>query len=80
VSDTPAPDHLVIDPADVPPEGALGLLALGYRGIEAWRAARGTGWIAERQQEWEAMIQAAADAPEGAEPQAADADDRDAAA
>lgn len=25
---------------DVPPEGSLGLLALGYRGLEAWRARR----------------------------------------
>ncbi|MEM8600137.1 MAG: hypothetical protein AAGF99_09460 [Bacteroidota bacterium] len=41
-------------PYDVPPEGSLGLLALGYRGVEAWRAARGTAWIEERRREAEA--------------------------
>ena len=40
------------DPADArplapTPGGSLGLLAFGYRGVEAWRAARGTAWIAE---------------------------------
>ena len=35
---------------DVPPEGSLGLLAHGYRGVVAWRAARGTDWLeAERE-------------------------------
>ncbi len=24
----------------IPPEGSLGLLALGYRGVEAWRKVR----------------------------------------
>ncbi|MBK7107810.1 MAG: hypothetical protein KA954_04410 [Chitinophagales bacterium] len=27
-------------PIDVPPEGSLGLLALGYKGLIAWREAR----------------------------------------
>ncbi len=27
-------------PINVPPEGALGLLALGYKGLIAWRQAR----------------------------------------
>lgn len=27
-------------PIDVPPEGSLGLLALGYKGLIAWRNAR----------------------------------------
>lgn len=31
----------------ITPDGSLGLLAFGYRGVEAWRAARGTAWIAE---------------------------------
>ena len=35
---------------DVPPSGSLGLLALGYRGIQAWRDARGTDWIEDRRQ------------------------------
>ena len=26
----------------IPPEGSLGLLALGWRGLEAWREARGS--------------------------------------
>jgi hypothetical protein len=38
----------------VPEAGALGLLALGYRGLEAWREARGRAWIGDRQREWEA--------------------------
>ncbi len=34
----------------VPAEGSLGLLAYGYRGLVAWRAARGTAWLdAERE-------------------------------
>ncbi|MEM8557190.1 MAG: hypothetical protein AAGG50_05135 [Bacteroidota bacterium] len=41
-------------PYQIPPEGSLGLLALGYRGIEAWRAVRGTDWIEERRQQAEA--------------------------
>lgn len=32
-------------PYAVPPGGSLGLLAYGYRGLEAWRAARGTAWL-----------------------------------
>lgn len=27
-------------PIDVPPEGSLGLLALGYKGLIAWRQSR----------------------------------------
>ena len=37
-------------PLDVPPGGSLGLLAFGYRGVAAWRAARGTAWIDELEQ------------------------------
>lgn len=34
----------------VPPDGSLGHLAYGYRGLVAWRAARGTDWLdAERE-------------------------------
>ena len=32
-------------PTAVPPEGSLGLFALGYRGVVAWRAERGTAWL-----------------------------------
>ncbi len=32
-------------PPVVTPDGSLGLLAVGYRGIVAWREARGPGWI-----------------------------------
>lgn len=34
------------DPAllDIPPGGSLGVLAHGYRGVVAWRAARGVTW------------------------------------
>ncbi|MFN7014405.1 MAG: hypothetical protein ACK4ON_09075 [Bacteroidia bacterium] len=28
------------NPIEVPPEGSLGLLALGYKGLIAWRQAR----------------------------------------
>ena len=28
------------DPYQIPPEGSLGLLALGARGLDAWRAVR----------------------------------------
>ncbi|HLT47753.1 MAG TPA: hypothetical protein VK002_11040 [Rubricoccaceae bacterium] len=41
-------------PYTIPPEGSLGLLALGYRGLVAWRAVRGTDWIEERRAEHEA--------------------------
>lgn len=41
-------------PYDIPPGGSLGLLALGYRGLVAWRAVRGTDWIEERKAEHEA--------------------------
>ena len=36
------------NPAPIPPEGSLGLLALGARGLDAWREVRGTDWIADR--------------------------------
>lgn len=47
------PDERRLRPGDrfpVPPEGSLGLLALGARGLDAWRAARraaglGASWI-----------------------------------
>ncbi len=42
-------------PYDIPKEGSLGLLALGYRGLVAWRAVRGTDWIEERRKEHEKM-------------------------
>src|SRR5690606_32353125 len=43
-------------PYTIPKEGSLGLLALGYRGLVAWRAERGTDWIAERKAEYEAAL------------------------
>ncbi|MEL7364017.1 MAG: hypothetical protein AAFN13_18220 [Bacteroidota bacterium] len=54
-------------PYEIPPEGSLGLLALGYRGIEAWRAVRGTEWIEERRKQVEA--EQAAKVAEAATPQ-----------
>jgi len=33
-------DYKPGDVYEVPPEGSLGLLALGYRGLEAWREAQ----------------------------------------
>ena len=44
-------------PYDIPKEGSLGLLALGYRGLVAWRAVRGTDWIEERRKEHEEMAE-----------------------
>lgn len=35
--------------APVTPEGSLGLLALGYRGIEAWRKSR-EQWLKQQQE------------------------------
>ena len=32
-------------PYTIPPGGSLGLLAAGYRGLQAWREVRGTDWI-----------------------------------
>lgn len=46
------------------PGGSLGLLAFGYRGVAAWRAARGTDWIAE----FSARRDAATEAAGGATP------------
>jgi len=48
-------DETPVDPdgVPIPRGGALGLMALGYRGIEAWREARGTDWVALRRSEWE---------------------------
>ncbi|HEX9951870.1 MAG TPA: hypothetical protein VGB53_08895 [Rubricoccaceae bacterium] len=36
-----APGH----PFEIPLEGSLGLLALGWRGLVAWREARGRDWV-----------------------------------
>jgi len=36
----PTKEYKVGDTYEVPPEGSLGLLALGYRGLEAWRKAQ----------------------------------------
>ena len=44
-------------PYDIPKEGSLGLLALGYRGLVAWRAVRGTDWLEERRKEYEEIKQ-----------------------
>ena len=44
-------------PYDIPKEGSLGLLALGYRGLVAWRAVRGRDWIEERRKEHEEMAE-----------------------
>ena len=41
----PAPPSPSDAPYAIPPEGSLGLLALGWRGLTAWRAARGRDWI-----------------------------------
>lgn len=41
VSDSSPPVH----PDEIPDGGSLGLLAYGYRGLEAWRAKRGTDWL-----------------------------------
>ncbi|MEM6326217.1 MAG: sulfotransferase [Bacteroidota bacterium] len=41
------PDSSSGIPYDVPPGGSLGLLALGWRGLVAWREARGTDWLAD---------------------------------
>ncbi|MEM6785777.1 MAG: hypothetical protein AAF624_18805 [Bacteroidota bacterium] len=67
---TDAPKKKV--PYEIPPEGSLGLLALGYRGIEAWRAMRGTDWIEERrlQAEAEAAAKAEAEANAGTQDEA----------
>ncbi|HEX8384792.1 MAG TPA: hypothetical protein VF576_01340, partial [Rubricoccaceae bacterium] len=48
--DPPAP----ASPYEVPPAGSLGLLALGWRGLVAWREARGTGWMEDRKAEQDA--------------------------
>ncbi len=42
-------------PYEIPKEGSLGLLALGYRGLVAWRAVRGRDWVEERRREAEEM-------------------------
>ena len=44
----------------IPASGSLSLLSLGYRGLEAWREARGTDWIESRRREAAAL--AASDA------------------
>ena len=33
---------------EIPVEGSLGLLALGYRGVVAWRKVRNEAWHKER--------------------------------
>lgn len=45
----------------------LGVLAFGWRGVEAWRKARGTDWIDERRRAWE---DAKAKQPESVDPPA----------
>jgi hypothetical protein len=35
-----SPNQIMPQSAPVTPEGSLGLLALGYRGVEAWRKSR----------------------------------------
>ena len=42
-------------PYEIPEEGSLGLLALGYRGLVAWRAVRGTDWIEQRRIEYDTL-------------------------
>lgn len=42
MSDPPAPSGT---PFEIPPEGSLGLLALGWRGLTLWRDARGRDWV-----------------------------------
>ncbi len=42
---------------EIPKEGSLGLLALGYRGLVAWRAVRGRDWIAERKKEHDELTE-----------------------
>jgi len=44
-------------PYDIPQEGSLGLLALGYRGLVAWRAVRGTDWMDHRKAEHETALE-----------------------
>ncbi|MDX1438293.1 MAG: hypothetical protein R3284_00170 [Rubricoccaceae bacterium] len=41
---------------EIPEEGSLGLLALGYKGLVAWRAVRGRDWIEQRRQEHDTMM------------------------
>lgn len=55
----------------IPKNGSLSLLALGWRGLEAWREARGTDWHATRRAELAARD---ADAPEPADRPEADPD------
>ena len=55
VSDTPLSPPPPGTPYEIPASGSLGLLALGYRGIVAWRAVRGTDWIDQRRAEYEAL-------------------------
>lgn len=39
----------------IPAGGSLSLLSIGWRGLEAWREARGTDWQDARRQEYEAL-------------------------
>lgn len=48
---------------NVPPDGSLGLLAYGWRGVVAWRAARGTDWLDARREAAEAAQPSAPEAP-----------------
>lgn len=48
-------DSKDVKPYEIPKEGSLGLLALGYKGLVAWRAVRGTEWIEERKKEHEEL-------------------------
>ena len=66
-------------PYEIPEDGSLGLLAVGYRGLEAWRAKRDPAWLERRKVEHEAALakieaeKAKAEAEKEAE--AADADE-----
>ena len=42
---------------DIPPEGSLGLLAYGHRGLVAWRAARGNAWLEDERERYVALAE-----------------------
>lgn len=60
----------------IPEDGSLGLLALGYRGLVAWRAERGSDWIDQRRSQFEATEAEAAASPDGAPEKAETVADR----
>ena len=49
-TDAPAPGA----PYQIPRDGSLTLLALGWRGLDAWRTARPAGWLDARREAYEA--------------------------